>query len=241
MSANFWDREVAEVTQEYPDALWRETNFNGRPTRVWRLTMKPIPEGEELHRVLADLDRGDEVYIRRRGQVGHSPNCGQAWDQHPQLLPNLRLNPHPYVVELTYLPAREGEAGPVHPRARVIDPEISHRTYLTHPHMFVDRDNDDSWACPIAPHATDWKWRKGATVEYLDQLAIWLLKTAVWLATGGGILPSATWIGPAAPHGPADVLASPSHVACRCGSGAEYSRCHVPRDVGALLSELRLG
>lgn len=237
-----WEHEVAEVTREYPDALWSDATVGGRATRVWRLTLRPIPEAEELHQVLADLDREREVWILRRGQVSHSPQCTDPPETHPSVLPQLRLVRRSYLVELIYPPFSQGPAGPVHPRARVVDPEISHRTYLTHPHMFVDPKNDDSWACPISPQSTNWQWRRGATLQYLDQVALWILKSAVWIATGGGIMQSARWLGPDTSHLPLDVLTSirPGDL-CRCGNGHPYETCHMRRDMDDALKLILLG
>ena len=75
MDRGVWNHEVAEVTREYPDAQWVEDEIGGHPTRVWRVTMNPIPAREELRQVLADLEQGREVCIRKRGQVGHFPDC----------------------------------------------------------------------------------------------------------------------------------------------------------------------
>src|SRR3990172_1904323 len=104
MSRALWAHEVADVTTEYPDALWKDAAVGGHATRVWRLTIKAVPEAEELHRVLTDLDREREVWILRRGQVGHSPQCTEPHETHPVTLPRLRLSRRPYLVELTYPP-----------------------------------------------------------------------------------------------------------------------------------------
>ncbi len=241
LNGRLWRHEVDHVTVAYPGATWRERLIGGHSIKIWRVPVEPIPGQKQLPLVLADLSDARSVYFEPGGRIRHSPDCSLREDGHPRLLPRLRVVARRYTVEFEYPPARCGEAGPKHPRARVLQPEVSARTFPDHPHLNRTEDGSDSWACPIAPHTTDWKWREGATVEYLDQLAIWLLKTAVWLATGLGILGCATWIGPDAPHRPADVLASPSDAACRCGSGAGYGRCHMPRDMNALLSELSRG
>lgn len=90
----------------------------------------------------------------------------------------------------------------------------------------------ESWACPISPQSTGWQWRRGATVYYLEQVALWILKSAVWIATGGGILESATWLGPDTPHGPLHLLTTvrPDD-SCWCGSGSAYEACHRRLDL----------
>lgn len=234
MDRGVWNHEVAEVTREYPDAQWVEDEIGGHPTRVWRVTMNPIPAREELRQVLADLEQGREVCIRKRGQVGHFPDCEEPWDIHAKLLPRLRLDPRPYVVELIYPPFLNGDTGANHPRARVIDPEISRRTYPAHPHP-----GSNSYACPISPQATDWCWREGATLRYLDQVTLWILKSAVWILTGGGILASAAWLGPASPHGPLDHLRSIDPAGpCWCGEGKTYGACHTQWDIEEAISSI---
>jgi len=229
MDRRFWEREVEDVTREYPDARLAQATIGRQLTCAWLLTMRPIPNEDELPAVLADLKRGEQVCVRKRGEIGHSPECSQP--HHEVVLPRLRLSRRPYVVELTYPSSPTGDAGPLHPRAKVIDPEISHRTHPSHPHMYVG-PGEESWACPMSPQSTAWRWRRGATVRYLDQVALWILKSAVWIATGGGILESATWLGPDTPHSPFDLLGSvrPGDP-CWCGRGTAYEACHQRGDI----------
>ena len=212
--------------------------------------MDPIPAETQLHQILADLDAGKLVFMESRGKVCHADEqCGIPWEKHPVLLPYLRLVPRPYIVELTYPPTPRGKAGPVQPKARVIRPKISACTVVGHPHLYVSKpyacpkrlrlcsgEGRDSWACPLSPQTTDWNWGEGATIRYLDQVALWVLKTAVWTASGGSVLSLGRWMGPATPHGPADLLASmrPSDP-CNCGSGKTYKTCHMKLDLARIV------
>lgn len=231
MNKSFWEYEVADVIANYPDARWRDVCIAADKRRIWRLTMNPIPAQHELGAVLNDLDRGLEVWIGGAGQVSHSPGeCGMSLDRHPATLPDLQLTPRPYTVELMYPSTSLAAAGSVHPKAKVIDPEISHRTYSSHPHMYYA--GGESYACPLSPQDTKWRWRKGATRQYLDQVALWLLKTAVWIATSiAGIFPPGRWLGPDTSHEPLYLLGSIDIGSpCWCGSGRSYGACHRPSD-----------
>ena len=241
MGADLWKQEVAEITGAYSGATWWHARTNGWNTRKWRLTIDPIPLENELHAVLYDLDTGVDVAIGQEGRVDHSEmGCGIALGSHPIILSHVRIPRQPYLVELTYPATAHSMAGPVHPKARVLVPEISAHTRPRHPHLHVSEDLD-SWACPLSPHATHWDWDKGATLRYLDQVAIWILKTAIWTATGGGVLRESRWLGPYAPHDPQEVLNTVSLEApCRCGGGRAYRHCHLMLDVRLAIMQKRM-
>lgn len=233
MEARQWAREVELVREAYPRAGWRELRWGSARTRAWWLRVTPTPDPLDLPWVLADLDRNETVSLGLAGRVSHSPGqCGQPAGEHPTLLAKPALPSTAYLVELVYPPRPEGRAGPTHPRARILMPELSRHTLQNHPHLVIDPSSGTSWACPMPPHATAWTWEPEATVKYLDQVAIWLLKTEVWRATGGNALPSlGRWLGAEAPHHPS-VLLREAHPEgpCRCGSGEAYRQCHLGRD-----------
>ena len=221
-----WESEQAEVTASYPGAAFTAVEGRG----VWRVHMRPIPRADRIHSVLADLQAEVTIRILESGELGHSTSC-QTEHGRPATL-TTPLRPRTYTVLLEYPPSPFGAAGPIHPRARVIPrsvaarglaPEISLATRPGHPHLFFDR-RGDSWACPLPPNDTSWTWENGATVAYLDQVAIWIVKSEVWSVTG-------QWLGPALSHAPEQVLTTiPPAAPCRCGSGAEYRHCHQPGD-----------
>lgn len=192
--------------------------------------MHPHPPSDELPLVLHDLSQERTVAVGRGGVIRHWEECPVGTD-HGELLTGLKLPAVSYVAEFEYPLAKERAGGPVHPRVRILDSEISVRTMPEHPHFNRTKDNLDSWACPIPPHDTDWAWCKGATADYLDHVAIWILKTVVWRQTGGGLLTSAIWVGPYSRHDPAGVLALAERGPCHCGSGVEYAGCHRSEDL----------
>ena len=199
--------------------------------------MDPIPPQDELAKVIRDLNDGRVVDVGFRGQVRHSDATPIVdSDDITRSLQRLCIPRRPYVVELQYPVAQKGPAGPVHPRVRVVHPEMSFRTYPRHPHMSSDAYGD-SWPCPVSPHETSWAWTKGATWLYLAHVALWILKTEVWARTGGGIGSCGTWLGPGTPHTPSYIVgAVRTDGPCRCGSGGFYKRCHQARDILAAVS-----
>jgi hypothetical protein len=229
MSADLWNNEVRQVQLAYPGAEWREFGEKGNPSRVWHLSILPTPEKDELGYVLADLEEGLPMSIYPHGKVGHSLECKTSAGSHARLLAGLTLLHQEYSVDLVILPPLKGATWAPHPRAYVINPEVSIKTHPNHPHM--NTGYNESWACPTSPQDGGWTWRKGTTVAYLDQVAIWLLKTAVWAKTGAGIVGLGKWVGPATSHDPASVVSIGQQDPCRCGSGLKYGQCHFRADV----------
>lgn len=224
-----WDYEVDTVKGIYPDAAWADVeNWEGH-TREWRLTMKPIPYDDWLQIILADLDTGKPVTVGDRGRVGHSSTC--PTEGHATFTPTLHLPPREYHISLTYPVITRGDVSSAHPKVRLLIPDIV-KMYPAHPHLFWHPNGQDAWACPISPQDNLWKWKRGATVAYLDQVAIWLLKTETWIATGGGIAGMGKWIGPAAGHRPLEHLTAISPTApCWCGRGLRYEKCHMKAEI----------
>ena len=202
----------------------------------WSVELTPVPIPDDFPLVLADLAAERTVAVGENGRLTHWHECPVLPQEHLPGTNILRPTDRSYWIEFEYPERERGPAGPIHPRVRVVQPEISHRTVPQHPHMHKTRDGLDSWACAVAPHQTDWSWRNGGAVVYLDQISIWILKSAVWLTTGGGSLTSAAWIGPDSSHEPATVLTSIDLPGpCRCGSGERFANCHRAADIGDLL------
>ncbi len=227
-----WKSEVNKITSVYPGAQWSDIIDEGHQTRAWLLTMDPVPDKDELPLILHDLDNGIGISIGHRGKIHHSgEQCVVSLKQHAKLYNGLKLEPFIYLVEFIHRRPDIDTVGPTQPKARILSPEISTRKYQNHPHMYIGTRND-SWACPLSPQHSDWAYGDNATVEYLDQLSIWLLKSTLWIATGGGILSFGTWIGPDTSHKPIDLLSTIHAVdPCWCGSGRSYEKCHSRNDV----------
>lgn len=231
MKKHLWEYEVNDVRSVYPDAKWVNVYDEGNKTRAWLVNIDPIPYESDLLYVIADLDRGMDIDIGQNGKIYHSSSrCRVPLEDHQVLLPKLALPQQRYKVQLTYRGPRKMAIASTQPKTRILDPEISYKTFPLHPHMYRGKQ-DDSWACPLSPQLTKWEWGAGATVMYLDQVAIWLLKTAIWIVTGAGIAGLGKWIGPDTPHDKLHLirdtgLSNP----CWCGSGIAYRNCHFKSD-----------
>ena len=237
-SSAWWGADLQAVREAYSKArFYKRRNRAGESVAVWEVIMDPIPDPEDAAPILADLEEGKPVNIGPHGKVRHSRNCGIDLEKHSRNLSLVRLTGRPFSVELEYPAHRLDQAGPVHPKFRVLNPQVTPQTYPHHPHIFYDQVTGDSWACPLSAQDTTWQWELGATVNYLDHCALWLLKTEVWAATGGRVLPGlGRWIGPATSHQPEIVLRETDMDGpCRCGGGQIYKNCCFVRDVGAAI------
>lgn len=223
MDRGLWEHEQRDIAAYYPEAL----PLTKSALRGWRLVMDPIPAACNLPFILDDLIADRTVDIGKRGSIRRAAGSyNVALDDITPRLHALRIPRRPYLVELALPTSVNGPVGPVHPRAHVIVPDISLRSYPSHPHLNSD-GKGDSWACPLSPSETPWEWARGATWDYLASVAIWILKTEVWARTGGGISSNGVWIGSSMPHDPNYVLSNVRlHDPCRCGQGDSYLNCH---------------
>ncbi len=226
MDEGLWEHEGTEISEYYPGAF-PLASPGGLPYGGWRVTMDPIPPAEDLYQVICDLNADAAVEVGYRGRISHIDSSASfGTDDITEGLRGLLISQRPYLVEVRYPDRLAGPAGPVHPKARLIAPEISLRYYPTHPHLSVDVAGD-SWACPIFPQSTQWSWSEGATRTYLEHVALWLFKTEVWSRTSDILGRGGVWLGSAVPHRPSYVLAATSPEGqCRCGSGRKYAICH---------------
>lgn len=197
---------------------------------VWKLIMEPAPTPEDAPLVFEDLALGNAVSVGISGMIGHSRNCGFAHDQLSHHWSSIRLSNRQLSVELEYPASLNGIVGPVHPRFRVISPGIIRRH---HPHLFHENTGKDQWACPITPHGTAWNWEHGGTLEYLDQCALWLLKSEVWVTTGGEVFPwLGHWLGPDSGHQILELIKDAKlDGPCRCGKGTAFGDCCYSGDL----------
>ena len=238
MRPDDWRIEERLIGEFYREAHWAVKRVDSRQSRTWRMWMEPVPPEEELGRVLADLTRGATVAVGLNGRIQHSPECGESSVPHAEVLSRLKLPSRRYLVELRYPLFGGTTALPAHPQARVLFPEISARTFPGHPHLY-GRNDGDSWACPLSPQSTRWTWGPGATLAYLDQVTIWILKSEVWFLTGGGIFGLGSWIGPDTSHDPVDRLVQTTKGSpCWCGEQKLYEECHKEMDASAAMAKL---
>lgn len=228
------EQERDDIQTFFPGArrIIRATSLHS--AEGWELTMDPIPSAGGLGTVIDDLAADRVVTVGLRGSIrsmgAESAPCESD-------LCHLQVPRRPYIVELEYPIDLFGPAGPVHPKVRVVSPEISLRTYPRHPHMNFD-GTGDSWACAVSPHDRTWSWTDGATWGYLAQVGLWIFKTEVWARTGGGVDDLGKWLGSATPHNPAHVLAAiPLDGPCRCWTGRSYKDCHFQADLLAAVQQ----
>lgn len=218
----WWGRGEPDRKVWFPTSEWGERAEDQRVVRCLRLVMQPLPPPDELPLVLADLDREETnlVQIEPDGQIRHHPRCGGRHSLRDERLTRLRLSDQAFLLEATL------HRPPEHPRVRVLEPVISQRTYPGHPHLY-----DLEIICPLFPPEKTWSWNTHNLVDYLGHVAVWLLKSRVWIATrdqsGKGI-----WIGPDVPHDPETLLriVAPGDP-CPCGSGRKYRQCHREYDL----------
>lgn len=226
-------RELERIQRFYPGSCFQLPRQPGK-SAILHLPMLPVPNEAERTLVFADLRENLTVGLLPSGRVCHSGvQCSTSEAGHARYLENLKFSDGLWWLTLSY-PPTPGPHYSNHPQARIVSP-IPLTQLLSHPHLSRSADGD-VWACPIPPHATEWSWRSGGTLGYLDQLSLWLLKTQVWIATGGGIGRFGIWLGAAGSHQPTDVLSSTDpDDPCTCGRGMRYADCHRPLDLRAVL------
>ncbi|HHY08259.1 MAG TPA: hypothetical protein GX530_07010 [Corynebacteriales bacterium] len=175
---------------------------------VWVGSITPLAPPSDAFGVISALAEDRYVEIHIGGRI----------DVDPEDLPEKMLELPIDEEELRktfYLLARH-EGPPSHPKVFMTLPQLPRLC----PHVFPDGS-----LCPLLPSGGAWSWVENSLADYLDHIAIWLVKFSVWdatrKATGQGI-----WIGSEAPHDPASLAATPLNAQCYCGSGLRFGQCH---------------
>lgn len=208
-----WDREEQEMKMWFPISQWGERVERGRAIRFWEVIVEPVPSAPEVLLVLADLDRGGPVDMNPSGWIRHSQRC-RADHKLREGFEGLEIPDTVFLLEAVY------QEPPGHPLVRSLDPKVSCLRFPGHPHFY-----GGEVICPLFPPENTWRWKNHTMTDYLEHVAVWLLKHLVWKATqdrdGKGI-----WIGPDVEHSPMYLLwvIRPSDQ-CHCGSGKTYRRC----------------
>jgi hypothetical protein len=212
-----WQHEVEEMITWFPVSQWGERIQNNVSVRYWEVIVEPIPIPKELPLILADLDRDSWVDIEPGGRIRHHSGCHAEHVLKPEL-ENLNLTNEAFLIELTY---REP---PAQPYARCLIPNWSKLTLPEHTHFYNNGIGDI--ICPLFPPDDDWQWRKNTAVDYMIYVAIWLLKTTIWMSVkdkfGRGV-----WIGSWANHSLEAILRVHPEQKCPCGSGRKFKQCHM--------------
>jgi hypothetical protein len=192
--------------------------------------MTPIPPRDELPLIVADLRRPETSFVQLEpdGRMRHHPRCAGRHELPDERLAGLVLSDAAFLLSAAlYGP-------PEHPRVRVVEPDISTRTYPGHPHFYRP-----DVICPLFPPEKTWSWHTHNLVDYLGHVAVWLLKSQIWIATrdanGKGL-----WIGPDVPHDAETLLrlTAPDDP-CHCGLGGKYKQCHRSQDMVRFMTERR--
>lgn len=225
---DWWTKGEPDQELWFPTSEWRKPDDAECAVRRLELVMTPTPPPEEFHLVIADLGRDETnlVQLEPDGRIRHHPRCPGRHTLQDERLRALILPDRAFLLEaILHLP-------PQHPRVRVLEPLISQRTYPGHPHFY-----DLEVICPLFPPEKTWSWDTHNLADYLVHVAVWLLKSQVWIATheatGQGI-----WIGPDVPHDAATLLrlVAPGDP-CHCGSGRKYKQCHRQHDMTRFMTE----
>lgn len=192
----------------YPDSEWGERVEGNRFFRCLRTLITPVPPTEEIFVILADLDRGRDVSVEPRGRLRHRLAC-QGPHQLRGSLEELTLEDQTFLVEATFYTMTED------PRGRILEPEVSRRIFPSHPHFY-----DIDIICPVFPPDRSWAWSTHLVTDYLNHVALWLIKSMVWRKTK-------VWIGPHICYHSPDHLLRVVHrsAPCPCGRGLTYGQC----------------
>lgn len=219
----WWARESEFMRAWFPLSFSAMATWGGKPTRIWRVYMNPYPPPEEMYQVLADLEANGGVDLSTHGRVRHADDCvlpdhvlrTVPWDASEVK----RIPVEPLLVELAY------RRPPGHPRVTCITPAWSKLTLPDHPHFYLPNG-----ICPLFPPDGDWTWSEDTAADYLQNVALWALKTWVWLATGRH--GRAIWLGSEQGHSPEDLRIARPNAQCTCGSGLPFDSCCRRRVLG---------
>lgn len=222
------------ATKETPLALF-ESRECDNPVKTWVGTIQPFRPSlapEELALILADLAADRQVGFYPDGTLAHMPKCRGPHADRGDLLPRRRVTDS-YTVELIC------RKPPGMPLVRAINPLIfpeasilgeDEQPVIKEPfrpgHLFWKHS---ALCATYAPDRT-WAWGEGVLADYLDQVAIWLAKFAIWTETrerlGRG---EGRWIGSATTHDAFSVidrvLTLPPDTGCHCGKAQKYRDC----------------
>jgi hypothetical protein len=181
--------------------------------------------------VVDDLAAGETVLVRS-GSLLHDPSCRREHRRptYAELLRGARAVS--FSIRMIVWPP------PAHPKAVAIYPEISSAVFKNQPHLFRPepyvgmpevRSPMPDAICTYRPGDGEWSWPTRDLVDFLDFVAIYLAKHAVWVRTGGD--DGGLWIGPQASHAARDLVRELNPDGeCRCGSGTRYRDCHLQFD-----------
>ncbi|MBN4059330.1 SEC-C domain-containing protein [Dehalococcoides mccartyi] len=221
------DRDIASMCRDtYSDAQWVPPN-DAEHSGFWAVPIRAKPDPKELENVVADLEHERTVDLSKNGKILEAKTCTaehetvqdiEAIRSHLDSIPDvwnaMIVYPSDIADPKTWL------------RPSWWDTDVMSR----HGHL-----NWDKSACVFyASTAGAWNPVENTLSEYVDQLAIWILKSEIWIARGA--LPDlAGWPGPGQSHELHVLLRASVNSRCECGSGRPYGTCHRPVHMKELL------
>jgi len=206
------------MTARYP-IFQRTRSLDG--VDLWEGIISPLPgTPDENLRVVSALYADETVVVLPGGELtaegGRSSSLPGRVSSFTGALGHIK--PQFRVVAGLVLPP------PAHPCAYVISPEVSRNRYPDHPHL-----NHGDIPCVIYAPDDVWFWPRDGLAEYLDFLAIWLAKHAVYHLLRPFLPVPVAWPGWSASHAAEGVIAAPRGSQCPCGSGLPVEACCLPR------------
>lgn len=211
------------VASTYPQFEAVEPPPGSGSILAWTGTIRPFPDNRDLGYILDDLEKESDVLVGIGGQLLHYFSC-QRQHSDPSFMYRLsRMDSSFKLKVLSFQPPQE-------PRVICLAPDISRRTFRSHPHLF----GEDA-LCPYCPSEGLLEWGKHTMTRFLDYTSIWLAKHLVWERTGG--CREGVWLGKGFPHEPSQLLRLVGrNQPCPCGKGEKYKRCCRPKHELACLN-----
>lgn len=220
------DRDKASMRCDtYPGARWIPPKYDPS-SGYWTVSLRVKPEQGELHRVVNDLEHERTVDMSTNGQILESDTC-TADHEVPVDIDAIRHHldsiPDIWTVMIMY-PSSVAD-----PKTWLKPSWWSAKTLTRHGHL-----NSDGSACVFYAPSNAWNPSENTLAQYVDQLAIWILKTEIWVARGAHSQHRG-WPGPGQSHDLSVLLKAPVSSRCQCGSGANYRDCCRPRHLHEML------
>lgn len=208
-----WTHECREMKKHYPG--WQllschahEKNSKETVPQIWVGSITPLAPPSNVPGVVSALAEDKYVEVHIKGRVDVDP------EDLPEKMLELPID-EDEIRRAFYLLARQ-EGPPSHPKVFMTIRQLPPLC----PHVY-----DDGRLCPLLPSRGAWSWERNSLANYLDHIAIWLVKFSVWdairKATGHGI-----WIGSEASHDPIILAVTPRNAQCHCGSRLRFGQCH---------------
>ena len=198
-----FELEASLMAEHYSQFTWSIENGSKKRLR-WDGIICPWPSTtKEAAAVIACLGRNETVgcqlgHIKMLPGVTWTIERKPGWLRSDLLAENFRIRVY-------------HRSPPANPSAFLIEPVLERS-----PHRYAP----DGSICPLTPQNNEWSWGTHMLIDYLDAVAIWILKTSVWVRSDGRI-----WLGNDTPHDLASLLKTPSLAPCICGSGKPFGSC----------------